>query len=71
MIQAFSEAINNNVPKYVARYYFSPVRMDNELRPLQVHKIERCIYNSIIYVIGESIFEGQYGFTKGKSTITQ
>ena len=32
---------------------------------------ERCIYNKVISVIGESMFEGQHGFMKGTSTTTQ
>ena len=32
---------------------------------------ERCIYDNVISVMGESIFRGQYGFIKGKSTTTQ
>ena len=48
----------------------------NNYRPISLLSVvskvaERCIYNNVISVMAESIFKGQHGFMKGKSTTTQ
>ena len=48
----------------------------NNNRPISLVSVvskvaERCIYNNVISVMDESIFKGQHGFMKEKSTTTQ